>query len=94
MNWSAPILSLCIAAASISAAAADEPVPPVPTAPTSPTAPPAGAEVRAACTADVQKLCAGVQPGGGRIIACLKQHKDEVSAGCKEAIGKAAKRPT
>jgi hypothetical protein len=46
-------------------------------------------EVRAACQADVQKLCAGVQPGGGRIVACLKEHKEEVSDGCKQAIGKA-----
>jgi hypothetical protein len=45
--------------------------------------------VRAACQADVQKLCAGVQPGGGRIVACLKEHKDEVSDGCKQAIAKA-----
>jgi hypothetical protein len=46
-------------------------------------------EVRAACQADVQKLCSSVQPGGGRIIACLKEHKEEVSDGCKQAIGKA-----
>jgi len=45
--------------------------------------------VRAACQADVQKLCATVQPGGGRIVACLKEHKEEVSDGCKQAIGKA-----
>src|ERR1041385_799129 len=42
--------------------------------------------LRAACGADVQKLCAGVQPGGGRILACLKQHKDQVSDSCKNAI--------
>ena len=41
---------------------------------------------RTACASDVQKLCAGVQPGGGRVLACLKQHKDEVSDGCKQAI--------
>jgi D-serine deaminase-like pyridoxal phosphate-dependent protein len=46
-------------------------------------------EVRAACQADVQKLCATVQPGGGRIVACLKEHKEEVSDACKQAIGKA-----
>ncbi|MBV8495215.1 MAG: hypothetical protein JO361_00385 [Gammaproteobacteria bacterium] len=28
-------------------------------------------------------------PGGGRILACLKQHKEEVSPGCKEAVVKA-----
>lgn len=39
----------------------------------------------AGCADDLQKLCAGVQPGGGRIIACLKQHKDSLSAQCKQA---------
>ena len=42
-----------------------------------------------ACRADVQKLCKGVQPGGGRIVACLKQHESEVSPGCKEHIAEA-----
>ena len=41
---------------------------------------------RTACASDVQKLCPGVPSGGGRILACLKQHKDEVSDGCKRAI--------
>lgn len=44
------------------------------------------AEVRQVCTADVQQLCANVQPGGGRLLACLKQHQDQVSTGCKQAI--------
>src|ERR1039457_6526525 len=44
------------------------------------------ADPRTACAEDVQKLCSNVQQGGGRIIACLKQHKDEVSDRCKQAI--------
>ncbi len=48
------------------------------------------AVLRAGCTADVQRLCAGVQPGGGRIIACLKQHQDALSDQCKQAAQKAA----
>ena len=48
-------------------------------------------EARAACATDIQKLCTGVQPGGGRILACLKQHKDQVSDGCKQAVLKATK---
>ena len=48
------------------------------------------AAIRAACTEDAQKLCGGVQPGGGRIVACLKQHKDELSDRCKQAAGLAA----
>jgi hypothetical protein len=38
------------------------------------------------CKADVARLCPGVQPGGGRIIACLKEHKEEMSIGCGKAI--------
>jgi hypothetical protein len=41
--------------------------------------------LEAACADDARKFCAGVQPGGGRIIACLKQHKDGVSNACKQA---------
>jgi hypothetical protein len=52
------------------------------------TAPPSGAAV-AACRQDVQTLCPGVQRGGGRIMACLKSHETEVSAGCKAAIKEA-----
>ena len=45
------------------------------------------AAIRAACADDAQKLCAGVQPGGGRIVACLKEHKDSLSDQCKQAAG-------
>ena len=43
--------------------------------------------LRAACADDARKLCAGVQPGGGRIVACLKDHKDALSDSCKRAAG-------
>jgi hypothetical protein len=43
-------------------------------------------DARTACASDVQKLCADVQPGGGRVIACLKQHQQDVSDGCKRAV--------
>ena len=50
-------------------------------------------EVHQACEEDIHFLCAGIQPGGGRIAACLKQSESEVSAGCKAQIAaaKAAK---
>jgi len=47
---------------------------------------PSQSDPRTACASDIQKICAGVSPGGGRVLACLKQHKDEVSDGCKNAI--------
>ena len=38
------------------------------------------------CKADVARLCPGVQMGGGRIIECLKAHKEEMSIGCGKAL--------
>ena len=49
----------------------------------------AQADPREACAADVQKLCPNVPQGSGRILACLKQHQDQVSATCKQAVLKA-----
>jgi hypothetical protein len=40
-------------------------------------------EVRAACEDDAKKLCGGVQPGGGRIAQCLKQHEADLSDACR-----------
>src|SRR2546426_6469551 len=37
-------------------------------------------EIRAACEEDAQKFCAGVQPGAGRIVRCLRQHDNDLSA--------------
>ena len=44
------------------------------------------AEAMKYCKADVARLCPGVQPGGGRIIGCLKAHKEEISIGCGKAL--------
>ena len=41
---------------------------------------------RGACGADYQKYCTGTQPGGGRVVACLNGHRDQLSAACKKAI--------
>ncbi len=40
------------------------------------------------CDEDVAKFCKDVQPGGGGIIKCLKDHESDLSAGCKEDISK------
>jgi Cysteine rich repeat len=42
---------------------------------------------REACKPDVAKFCSDVKSGGGRVIACMKQHQDELSQPCKDAIG-------
>ena len=85
---SALLFSLCLAAAAQSALADD--------APSAPNTPSQQAinEARAACGPDIQTLCAGVQPGGGRILACLKEHKDKVSDGCRKAVVKATQNPS
>lgn len=50
-------------------------------------------EVKAACKGDVETLCAGVEPGKGRIIQCMKDNKEKLSAGCKAELDeKKAKR--
>jgi hypothetical protein len=42
--------------------------------------------VRQACQADYKTFCTGVQPGGGRIVACLQQNFDKLSPGCQQAL--------
>ncbi|MEA2907869.1 MAG: Cysteine rich repeat [Alphaproteobacteria bacterium] len=42
----------------------------------------ASAELRNACADDRDKLCPGVQPGEGRVIACLVKVKDKLSPAC------------
>ena len=51
------LLVICTLALSADAALAADPSP--------------GSGPRAACRADVERLCPDVQPGGGRIAACL-----------------------
>jgi hypothetical protein len=41
-----------------------------------------------ACKADARRLCAGVAPGGGRVLACLRSHQAELSPGCRGALSK------
>jgi hypothetical protein len=47
------------------------------------------ADVAAACQDDVKTLCPGVAPGEGRIGACLKEKRKDVSKACKSALAKA-----
>jgi hypothetical protein len=41
--------------------------------------------MREACVQDVRTLCAGSEPGGGKVLMCLRSHKDQVSDACKAA---------
>ncbi|HTP65184.1 MAG TPA: cysteine rich repeat-containing protein [Geobacteraceae bacterium] len=38
------------------------------------------------CKEDVQKFCSDVTPGEGRVIKCLKEHEQELSQSCQEAL--------
>ena len=41
-----------------------------------------------ACKGDIEKFCKDIQPGGGRIMQCLKQHSAELSPSCKNTFNK------
>lgn len=47
-----------------------------------------GKEAAGPCKTDAEKLCPDVQPGNGRIAACLREHRDAVSDACKANIRK------
>jgi hypothetical protein len=44
-----------------------------------------------ACNDDVVKYCSDVKPGEGRMVKCLKEHKNDVSQACKDEMGKMKK---
>ena len=41
------------------------------------------------CRGDYDRLCGGVPPGGGRILACLQNHASQLSAACGQAMPRA-----
>ena len=41
-----------------------------------------------ACKADLDKACPGVEPGQGRILACLEGKTDQLSPACKDDVSK------
>jgi Cysteine rich repeat len=45
-------------------------------------------DIRTYCMSDIERLCKGIEPGGGRLIRCLKTHKKEMSVGCAQALQK------
>jgi hypothetical protein len=46
---------------------------------------------RGACRDDVQKLCAGIERGGGRIRDCLAGQIDKLSDSCRKVVESRAK---
>lgn len=41
-----------------------------------------------ACKADLEAACPGVEPGQGRILACLQGKTDQLSQACKDDVSK------
>jgi hypothetical protein len=48
--------------------------------------------LRTYCGPDIERLCPNVEPGGGRIKACLRKHKEQMSVGCARALQKLKKK--
>jgi hypothetical protein len=48
--------------------------------------------IRSACAADVRSLCAGVAPGGGRIVQCIASNAASLSPACKDVLAPFAAR--
>jgi hypothetical protein len=42
--------------------------------------------LRGACGQDMKTLCGSVQPGGGRLRDCMREHRAQLSNACKVAI--------
>jgi hypothetical protein len=42
--------------------------------------------LQGACMNDIKTLCGSIQPGGGRIRECMKEHRAQLSDACKIAI--------
>lgn len=38
------------------------------------------------CRDDLEKLCANIAPGQGRLVNCLKKNEEKVSGRCKQAF--------
>ncbi|SEE45455.1 hypothetical protein SAMN05519104_6164 [Rhizobiales bacterium GAS188] len=81
------------------AAAAPVPAPAVPPAPAAPAGsyPPMTlrqelAILRQACGPDYRAFCGGLQPGGGRVIACLRDNGSSLSPRCRNVLMRAARR--
>lgn len=41
-----------------------------------------------ACRADVAQFCQGIEPGGGRLVRCLKQNEARLSPACRDGLAR------
>ena len=47
---------------------------------------PSRLQIAEACAADIDRLCAGVPPGEGRIKDCMKAQVSQLSASCFDTL--------
>jgi hypothetical protein len=47
---------------------------------------PSEAQIAGPCSETVAKVCKDVIPGGGRIMKCLNDHRDDQSIACKDWV--------
>jgi hypothetical protein len=47
---------------------------------------PAQRQTAQACSADIRTHCANAERGGGRVVACLRENNDKLSATCRQAL--------
>lgn len=53
---------------------------------------PAGGPAFEACRQDIAQRCAGIEPGGGRLVSCLVDHQNEISDACHAEVARRMKR--
>lgn len=46
-------------------------------------------DIHEACHEDAEKFCGDVKKGRGRMMKCMKEHKEEMSQSCKDEMTKA-----
>ena len=49
----------------------------------------AAVALRDACGDDYRRLCAGVRPGGGRVLRCFEDHATDLSPRCSASLEEA-----
>ena len=42
--------------------------------------------IASACRSDIDRLCPGVQPWGGRIAECMRTHRSSLGGECRAAL--------
>jgi hypothetical protein len=47
---------------------------------------PVSARAAGTCAPDIDRFCATVEAGGGRIARCLKEHESELSPSCRDHL--------